>query len=118
MQIDILIAQCKKSNILFLKNCPLIYPLLDYIDVLLGDFSSIGYDFLTFNKPMFIFKSDNEKLSSDLFNIATMIEDENIYETIEKNMKNDKREEKIKKLYNYTFDKIKNFNNLKKMVFE
>lgn len=43
----------KQENLLFLKEFPSIYPLLDFCDVYLGDMSSIGYDFLTFQKPMF-----------------------------------------------------------------
>lgn len=37
----------------FLEDVPTIYPLLNQTDIYLGDFSSIGYDFLTFNKPLF-----------------------------------------------------------------
>jgi hypothetical protein len=42
-----------RANILFLRNFPPIYPLLARIDIYVGDMSSIGYDFLAFNKPMF-----------------------------------------------------------------
>jgi len=41
------------SNVIFLENFPLIYPLLNRCDIYLGDFSSVGYDFLYFQKPMF-----------------------------------------------------------------
>lgn len=40
----------------FILNFPAIYPLLDKTDIYLGDFSSIGYDFLTYNRPMFFLK--------------------------------------------------------------
>jgi hypothetical protein len=42
-----------RANILFLRDFPLIYPLLARTDIYVGDMSSIGYDFLLFNKPMF-----------------------------------------------------------------
>jgi hypothetical protein len=42
----------------FLTDFPPIYPLLNICDAYLGDFSSIGYDFLAFDKPMF-FLQDN-----------------------------------------------------------
>ncbi len=45
------------DNILLLEDFPPIYPLLELVDIYLGDFSSIGYDFLYFNKPMFFFNS-------------------------------------------------------------
>lgn len=43
-----------------------IYPLLDRADIYLGDFSSIGYDFLTFNRPMFFLNTQKRDASSDL----------------------------------------------------
>jgi CDP-glycerol glycerophosphotransferase (TagB/SpsB family) len=42
-----------RHNILFLKDFPLVYPLLDKVDIYLGDMSSVGYDFLHYNRPMF-----------------------------------------------------------------
>ena len=42
-----------RPNILFLKDFPLVYPLLAHSDIYLGDTSSVGYDFLPFNRPMF-----------------------------------------------------------------
>ncbi len=41
------------KNVLFLTEFPAIYPLLNLSDVYIGDMSSIGYDFLEFNRPMF-----------------------------------------------------------------
>lgn len=40
----------------FILNFPAIHPLLDKTDIYLGDFSSIGYDFLTYNRPMYFLK--------------------------------------------------------------
>jgi hypothetical protein len=52
------IEMFEESDIfLLLKDFPTIYPLLSIVDAYLGDMSSIGYDFLTFQKPMFFFKS-------------------------------------------------------------
>ncbi len=42
-----------KPNVRVLFEMPLIYPLLDRIDIYLGDYSAIGYDFLYFNRPLF-----------------------------------------------------------------
>ncbi|MCI5051636.1 MAG: CDP-glycerol glycerophosphotransferase family protein [Simkaniaceae bacterium] len=42
----------ENPNVCFLKNFPLIYPLLSKTDLYIGDYSSIGYDFLTFDRPM------------------------------------------------------------------
>ena len=43
----------EKKNIVVLSSFPPIYPLLNGVDLYIGDFSSVGYDCLTFNKPMF-----------------------------------------------------------------
>jgi hypothetical protein len=47
----------------FILNFPPVYPLLDKAAVYLGDYSSIGYDFLTYNRPMFFLKQGG-KLSN------------------------------------------------------
>src|SRR5438105_1920604 len=53
-----------KHNLLFITDFPLIYPLLAKTDIYLGDVSSIGYDFLFFQKPMFFFNPFSSKKSS------------------------------------------------------
>lgn len=121
--IEIMKLKHSKKNILFLEDFPLIYPLLDFIDIYIGDFSSIGYDFLSFNKAMFLLKPQNKKLSSDLFDIATLIDDKKIFETLEnsklqhysRNSKN--MIQKRKNLYDYTFKKTTDLEKLKKMIF-
>lgn len=45
----------KYPSTIFLPDFPPIYPILNRCDAYLGDFSSIGYDFLSFNRPMFFF---------------------------------------------------------------
>lgn len=51
-----------KRGIAFLSDFPCIYPILNASDAYLGDFSSIGYDFLAFNKPLFFLDSHFGKL--------------------------------------------------------
>jgi hypothetical protein len=46
-------------NVIFLENFPSIYPLLEICDLYLGDYSSIGYDYLAFNKPLYFLIPDN-----------------------------------------------------------
>jgi hypothetical protein len=50
---EIMETYAHKKNLLFLIDFTPIYPLLNLVDVYIGDMSSIGYDFLTFNKPLF-----------------------------------------------------------------
>jgi teichoic acid glycerol-phosphate primase len=50
-------------NIRFLTGFTPIYPILEKTDIYLGDMSSIGYDFLTFNRPMFFFNPTGRSLA-------------------------------------------------------
>ncbi len=47
------ILEEKRNNIVFVHEFPMIYPLLEKMNAYLGDYSSIGYDALAFQKPMF-----------------------------------------------------------------
>ncbi|MCB1116818.1 MAG: CDP-glycerol glycerophosphotransferase family protein, partial [Chlamydiia bacterium] len=47
------LVNSKKKNVTILPEFPPIYPILNHVEYYLGDMSSIGYDFLTFRKPMF-----------------------------------------------------------------
>jgi len=58
-KIDELEKMLENHDISFIHNCPLIYPLLSKVDLYLGDASSIGYDFLTFERPM-VFLSEHD----------------------------------------------------------
>ena len=46
-------------TVLFLDRFPCIYPLLQACDLYIGDYSSIGYDFLAFNKPLYFLIPEN-----------------------------------------------------------
>ncbi len=50
---DLIAAYQSKQNVLFLKEFPPIYALLNLADLYIGDMSSVGYDFLSFDKPLF-----------------------------------------------------------------
>lgn len=43
-------------SVYFIDEFPPIYPLLKRCDIYLGDYSSIGYDFLAFDRPLYFFK--------------------------------------------------------------
>lgn len=51
-----------RKGVVFLSEFPCIYPILNACDGYLGDFSSIGYDFLAFDKPLFFLDSHFGKL--------------------------------------------------------
>lgn len=79
-----------KPNVQIVKDFPLIYPLLSRVAFYIGDMSSVGYDFLAFNRPMFFLNQLKE--SFPLYECGTVIDPEdykNIYSIIEKGLKND-----------------------------
>ncbi len=52
-------------HILLLEDFPLIMPLLERIDLYMSDASSIGYDFLAFDKPMLFLNQNDRNPQSD-----------------------------------------------------
>lgn len=114
------------ERVLFLLNFPPIIPLLERVDLYIGDFSSIGYDFLRFNKPMFFLNEHKRSIENDLglylyqCGIEILPEDyERLYEIIKDELKQDslKFEDIRKKIDAYTFDPTISENNLKKAIF-
>lgn len=113
-----------QKNIIFLKDFPAIYPLLDFSDIYLGDMSSIGYDFLYFNKPMFFLnnKIKDSKKNPSLYLFRCGIEIlpsqySTIYDIIDEKTKSDHQFKNIRKeVYTYAFGKVPNFKSLKKKI--
>lgn len=112
----------KKGNVIFVKDFPLVYPILARTDLYIGDMSSIGYDFLAFNRPMFFLNQikRNSKTDRNLFlyrcGTEIMPEDyENIYSIIEKALPEDQtRFSSIREqVYQYTFGSEIPFKELK-----
>lgn len=60
-------------QVTILHHFPPIYPLLDAASIYIGDRSSIGYDFLSFRRPMFFFHPDP---SLFLFQCGTVLRPE------------------------------------------
>lgn len=109
----LLLERAKKHpRILILDTFPPIYPLLDAIDIYLGDLSSIGYDCLAFNKPMIFLNQTGRDPSTDpglfLFRcgqVINQLEYDNLFFLIEKNLPHDQKcfQERRKGLYTYVF---------------
>lgn len=87
----------EKSNILFVDKFPTIYPLLNKTDIYIGDLSSIGYDFLTFNKPLFFLTNTKTSLQACGKHISL----ENLFPSLEMR---DTLHKMRKKMYRYTFN--------------
>lgn len=54
-----------KAQIIFIEDFPPIYPLIDFIDIYIGDASSIGYDVAFLGKPMFLLNQNNRDVEND-----------------------------------------------------
>ena len=54
-----------KKNILWIFEFPPIYPLLELCDGYIGDMSSIGYDFLVKNRPMYFLNPQKRDAKTD-----------------------------------------------------
>lgn len=125
IKLNLLIEKTEdKPNLLYVKQFYMIYPLLDYVDLYLGDMSSIGYDFLTFNKPLFFLNQQNRPLNDPscyLMRCGTPIIPEDypsIYSIIDTALPQDTEKFATvrKEVYAYTFGKAKNKEKLKEEI--
>jgi hypothetical protein len=99
-----------REGVMFLEDFPPIFPLLAHCDLYLGDFSSIGYDFLTFDRPLFFFDPFEQKgiktQSHFLHQCGlTIPSDVPVFEFIAGNLEKNQKELSAarKKIYDYTF---------------
>jgi hypothetical protein len=111
-----------RPNIVFLKDYPLVYPLLEYADAYIGDMSSVGYDYLIFNRPMFFLNKQKIDPMRDrrgfLFQCGISILPENyrkIYQIMEKEEKGDAEKfgQIRKEMWEYTFGPERSFEAIK-----
>lgn len=115
-----------KPNILFLSQFPLVYPLLEFTDIYLGDISSLGYDFLVYNRPMFFLDQPSYQSSPRqkyLQRCGVPIKPEqynDLYSIIEANLPHDQERfaNKRNEVYQYTFGKEKSFEQIRKEIIE
>jgi CDP-glycerol glycerophosphotransferase (TagB/SpsB family) len=112
----------KKKNIVFVKDIPLVYPILSRSSIYIGDMSSLGYDFLSFNRPMFFFNQTKKEAKSDhnayLYRCGYELMPEHyadFYEILDKQLPLDQaRYGQIRKeVYQYTFGDDVSFAELK-----
>jgi len=94
------------SKALTIENSPLVYPLLDICDAMITDYSSIGYDFLTFDRPLFFIQTERKDNRSTYLHSCGLVLDQNslkIVDSIKQVFNNDPFSQKRKELYKYTF---------------
>lgn len=124
---EIIGRYAKAKNIFFISDFPLIYPLLSKTDIYIGDMSSIGYDFLPFNRPMFFLNKENKDQKTNrrafLYQCGTVVNEqdfENLYPIIEKSLAADDAlfGEKRRWMDRYTFGEERSFEEIRREVFE
>jgi hypothetical protein len=99
----------KKENVLFLDLYPPIFPLLEQVDYYVGDHSSIAYDFLRYERPLFFFSNKKTPIH---FTGKTILS-KDLFQEIEKA---DTYQEARKELYQYAFKKDVDFTILPKEI--
>ncbi len=113
------------SQVLFLNHFPPIYPLLNSVDMYIGDMSSIGYDFLYFDKPLFFLNQTKKDAQTDLgtylFRCGVQIEPEHydqIHDIIARFLSlNISDFSKIRaQVYHETFAPLKEFDALRREI--
>lgn len=110
-----------KKNVVFLTEYPLVFPLLNRVKAYIGDFSSVGYDFLTFNRPLFFINKNERNPERDpglsLFSCGHILNPltKDCFETLEKLLLNDDYEKSIlrKKTYMHAFNQDVDFSTVK-----
>jgi CDP-glycerol glycerophosphotransferase (TagB/SpsB family) len=66
LKIDTIIEDCAdRAEVVFAHDFPPIYPLIDLIDIYIGDASSIGYDVAYMGKPMFLLNQNGRDALKD-----------------------------------------------------
>lgn len=103
----------KRSNYILVSEFPLVYPILEKIDAYLGDYSSIGYDALFFQKPMFFLKQPNLP-PARLHSCGKILDrSENLFQSIEQGLsKADMFLSLQASLYKKAFDSVEGLSGL------
>jgi len=87
-------------RVFILKETSLVYPILEGVDIYIGDYSSVGYDFLAFDRPLFFFA---DKVDPLLAKCGVKIGKGNIFSQLE----NEGSSEERQKLYHHCFADVK-----------
>lgn len=106
-----------KENVFLLDDIPLIYPIMNRVDGYIGDFSSVGYDFLYTEKPMFFIDKGIEELKhSNLFDCGYKLPIEKAFSVIDQHIDHwsEQKRAKQKEVFSYAFGKNRNLCEIKK----
>ena len=103
--IERLAGKYENGHLQFLPDFPPVLPLLNRIDYYLGDRSSIGYDFLRFNRPLFFIDPHDHREGRDLTRCGTVVTPDNFYHSLTR--EDHGRFSSLRREMNaYTFDEV------------
>ncbi|MEL7431235.1 MAG: CDP-glycerol glycerophosphotransferase family protein [Chlamydiota bacterium] len=110
------------KRVQIVEDFPCMYPLLDRVDAYIGDYSSVGYDALYFEKPLFFFDSlpDNTPDCVKQLHQGGIVlkeEKEQLFPTIENHLRSWNLQSAQKKLYAYAFGPRQSKEDLRSKVF-
>lgn len=111
-----------RKDVVFLNTYPPIYPLLERADIYLGDMSSIGYDYLVFNRPMFFLdkvEANPENRYHYLHRCGVSVPPNQypeIYNIIENHKENESWSKIREETYKYTFAENISFSSIRKAI--
>ena len=83
-------------RVFILEETPLVYPILEQVDIYLGDYSSVAYDFLVYDRPLFFLA---DKVDPQLAKCGHQMEEGDLFSQFEKKGNSEAR----KKLYQKCF---------------
>ncbi len=108
------------EGVIFLTEFPAIYPILNVVDFYIGDYSSIGYDFLSFNRPLYFLTKKDPKQSLLHPCGLTIPSSKEAFAFIEETLKSNQEEKKYirESTYNYAFGKEKTFKELQQELLD
>lgn len=119
----ILAAYENHPSAIVLEEFPPIYPLLAHCDLYLGDYSSIGYDFLYFDKPLYFLNPQKKIILSPLYSCGIEIHhldhgelNQFLIDTLEMNQITYAVQRK--KIYTYAFGEEQSPDNMRKNIFK
>lgn len=105
-ELEVLMGRyARQKNLLFLSPFPPIYPLLAQCEGYIGDMSSIGYDFLKFDRPLFFL---NAKGDLPLYQCGKKIDPKKWAFDAQADLSS-----KRKEMYEYTFDPSPNWKEIR-----
>jgi hypothetical protein len=114
--IERLIGTLERSNLQFLLDSPPIFPLLARVDAYLGDRSSIGYDFLFFNRPLFFLDPHSSFKGRDLLSCGQRVTPDHFFDCFLSKTSNNFTKAR-QTMRRYAFDNI-SLLQMKKIIWE